>query len=874
MPRRKPQTDPAQLALLQAHTRTAPCVPAIREAVAAWAAAGYKGVTPTTRTLLNHWFHTDHRLRDGGKFAYFYFQKEALQTLIFLYEVAQIRRHKDLLQTYATATPNLRLLQYDAFPRYCLKMATGTGKTKVISLVVAWQYFNAILEDSTAYAANTLLLAPNLIVYERLRTDFEGGRIFRADPVIPPALQIFWDFDCYMRGDSERAASQGALYLTNIQQLYERQNAGDSNEPDIMTLMLGPKPPAQMDEVEPFDQRLVKRGGSVLVVNDEAHHTHDEENEWNRTIRRLHDNLAGRNRVFEKNSVSNVVQLDMTATPRYSKGALFTWTVFDYPLKQAILDNVVKRPLKGIAKGLAETPSDVASIRYQTYLTAGVQRWREYRDKLQPLKRKPVLFIMMNSTRDADDVADYLRTKYPGDFAGDKLHVIHTNRQGDVSAADLEDARKIAHEIDEPDNPINGIISVLMLREGWDVQNVTVIVGLRPYTAKANILPEQTIGRGLRLMFRGSIGANPSFQEHVDVIGNKAFIEFVTQLERDEDLALDTVDLDTQPVVIETIYPDPAKQDKDIAIPTLSPLLTRKRTLAEEIAGIDVSRIQTPKLPKKEGDAVAQAFTYEGYDIITLEKILEREYTIPEVQTSQEVISYYAKRIASDLKLPSQFAVLVPKIREFLTHYAFGETVNLDEPAMIKAISHRTAQHVTVKAFTQILRDVIVEEQIPVLESAGRPLSDCPGFPWSRPTLNAGKTVFNLVAADNEFEKTFAAFLQNAPDVVRFAKLPEKFGFAITYTDAAANLRYYEPDFVAVDEDGVHHLIETKGREDIDVKHKDRAAQLWCENAGMLTGVPWQYRKVLQKEFENLHPHEFADLIALDPITLLDWSSL
>lgn len=353
------------------------------------------------------------------------------------------------------------------------------------------------------------------------------------------------------------------------------------------------------------------------------------------------------------------------------------------------------------------------------------------------------------------------------------------------------------------------------------------------------------------------------------MIGNKAFIEFVEQLEKEEDLELDTVDLDRQPVTIQTIQPDPDKLDKDIVIPVLSPMLTRKRTLAEEIAAIDVSKIRTPKLPKKQGDAAAQAFQYEGYDIITLEKIIEREYTIPTVQTSQEVISYYAKRIATDVKLPSQFAALVPKIREFLTHHAFAETVDLDDPLMIKAISHPVAQHVTVKAFVALLREVVVEEQTPTLEHEGQPLSITEPFPWSRPTCEAKKTVFNLVAADNQFELKFAEYLEKAADVRRFAKLPERFGFTIPYTDSAANLRYYEPDFVAVTADSIHHLIETKGREDIDVRHKDRAAVLWCENATLLTDTQWQYIKVSQREFEQLRPDDFEDLIALEPIALL-----
>jgi type III restriction enzyme len=89
------------------------------------------------------------------------------------------------------------------------------------------------------------------------------------------------------------------------------------------------------------------------------------------------------------------------------------------------------------------------------------------------------------------------------------------------------------------------------------------------------------------------------------------------------------------------------------------------------------------------------------------------------------------------------------------------------------------------------------------------------------------------------------------------------------YTDSASNLRYYEPDFVAELLDGSRYLIETKGLEDINVAHKDRAARIWCENAILLTGGPWQYLKVPQSEFTKLEPGEFADLaVVLSPPTL------
>jgi len=403
-----------------------------------------------------------------------------------------------------------------------------------------------------------------------------------------------------------------------------------------------------------------------------------------------------------------------------------------------------------------------------------------------------------------------------------------------------------------------------MLREGWDVQSVTVIVGLRPYTSKANILPEQTVGRGLRLMFRGG----SRYTERVDVIGNNTFIKFVEQLERDEEIQLETFKIGEKVSII-TIAPDPKKADKDIAVPRLSPILTRKKSLAEEISELKVHEFNCPVLPRKQEELEAKTFQYTGYDIITLQKMVEREYKIPEPQTAEEVIGYYARRIAQDVKLPAQFSALAPKVREFLETKAFGGQVTLNDPAMIKAISSNVAQYVTIKTFVEALRKLVISELQPQLLHAGRLLSETPPFPWSRPTFAADKSVFNLVPCDNEFEKAFAQFLQKADDVERFAKLPEQFGFAIEYTDNAGNLRYYEPDFVVLTKDGTHYIVETKGLEDVNVANKDRAAQLWCENTTRLTGKSWAYLKVLQTSYNQLQPTRFEDLFVLEPKRLV-----
>lgn len=157
-----------------------------------------------------------------------------------------------------------------------------------------------------------------------------------------------------------------------------------------------------------------------------------------------------------------------------------------------------------------------------------------------------------------------------------------------------------------------------------------------------------------------------------------------------------------------------------------------------------------------------------------------------------------------------------------------------------------------------------IKEQKPQLV-ASRRVSETQPFPYSRPNaFAASKTVFTLAACDNDYEERFGRFLQDAQDVSAFAKLPSQFGFAIEYTDSAASLRYYEPDFVAILSDDSRRLIETKGREDPDVAHKDRAAGLWCENATQLTAVQWRYLKVPQAGFDKLEPTLYGDLVVFE----------
>lgn len=523
------------------------------------------------------------------------------------------------------------------------------------------------------------------------------------------------------------------------------------------------------------------------------------------------------------------------------------------------MDNVVKRPVKGLMKKMPAVQSTDVIKKYEAYLVAGVERWREYQTELLRFDKKPVLFVMMNDTKEADTVAAYLQRKFPEAFAGDKTLVIHTDKSGDISKKELEQARIAARTVDSNESPVNVIVSVMMLREGWDVENVTVVVGLRPYSSKAAILPEQAIGRGLRLMFRGK---GYGYTERVDIIGTEKFMEFVSELERTEDFKFEEEDLEKKLVIV-GIEPLESKREFDILMPELTPRLMRKSSLKDEIAAMDVMAFRYGAIPMSARDLRPEAFQFEGRDALTDEKLFDRDYKIQDVQTAEEVVSYYADLIMKDIKLPSQFHLLEPKLWQFLEQKAYGKPVDLRSEDILRVLCSNATRHAVKEIFVKELRKVVVTEAVPTLQGQGRSLMTTPKHPYNRPTLAAKKCVLNQVPCGNEFEKAFAKFLDKAEDVAAFIKLPDPFEFHIEYTDSATNMRYYEPDFAARLTTGAHYLLETKGQEDIDVSFKDRAAAMWCDNATRLTGTDWHYLKIPQKKFADLQPDTFSDLTAL-----------
>ena len=167
-----------------------------------------------------------------------------------------------------------------------------------------------------------------------------------------------------------------------------------------------------------------------MVLNDEAHHIHDPKLAWFKSIEDIH------NRLLQKGG-KLALQVDVTATPKHNNGAIFVQTVTDYPLVEAISQNVVKHPVLPDAPSrakLQERQSAKYTEKYADYLELGIIEWRKAYAEHEKLGKKAILFVMTDDTRNCDEVAEYLESRYPE--LKDAVLVIHTQRNGEISEAD------------------------------------------------------------------------------------------------------------------------------------------------------------------------------------------------------------------------------------------------------------------------------------------------------------------------------------------------------------------------------------------------------------------------------------------------------
>jgi len=822
----------------------------LRKAVHTWRKQGYSGTTPTTKRLLQYWFEEDH-LAEKEPFKFWFCQREAIETLIYVYEVMKKRNFIDMARDFGAGPIQGYDPSYDQYPLYAFKMATGSGKTYVMALSIVWQYFNHNKENKNDYTSKYLLIAGEKnVIYDRLTRDFKDGKIFQEIPVIPPEWQEEFDLRVILKEDPIHIIPESILFLTNIQQLEERQSKKKEAEEYVDRVM---ELPAVYNVSDIYQENRIKEVltscPNIMILKDEAHHIYSFEKAWKKILLELNKNLASQ---YGKGIN---MELDFTATPKTETGALFPWIVVDFSLKEAIEMNIVKLPLKGVVKGAEEIASEKAVERYRAWIDAGIRRWREYKNKLMPLSKRPILFFQCPENEEADEIFSYVNSAVP-DLKG-KVLLIHTDSTGEVKKADLPRAREFAKTIDEehPEkNPYEAIVSTLMLNEGWDVRNVNVIVGLRSYTSKRKVLPEQVIGRGLRKMFPEEDANVDKSINVLEVIGSPGLIDILEELEAQEGIKF--AEFDTgKSLNLTTIFVDENKLDKDIEIPILSPRIFIREFYLDEV---EIDKLTSLSIPLENK---VLEMEYVAIDMLKGMELIKRKWDLPVPQDSKSVIAYYTDQILKQLKIGSAFDTFYPLVKKYVIEKLFSERVNLDDPRVLYKLSSPEVQEKLIKLFVSAFKDMTFIEREPEKKDSIK-LSDIRPFVWSKMVHPANRCIFNYVPCDNDFEVDIAKFLDRAEDVDAFSKIVSKIGFFVEYRDSDGNFRLYYPDFVVLTDNNEYFILEAKGREDIDVEYKDKRIQLWCEDATNLTKSKWSFKRIDQEDFEKYRFRSVKELIS------------
>ncbi len=847
-----------------------PLVATLRKKVKEFRNGGYVGAADTSKSLLNWWFNTRHLLpktdETMAEFEYYFAQRETLETIIYLYDVVGVKDKHDLMRFDASGLVSGGMFD-ETWRRFVVKMATGTGKTKVLSLLLAWSFFHKLYEPESELARNFLVITPNIIVLDRIYRDFQGLRIFFDDPVLPDNgfdgrnWRDDFQLTLHLQDEVRITRPTGNIFLTNIHRVYSGEDIPPSpDDGNTMEYFLGKRPTGATTDSKVDLGMIVRDINELMVLNDEAHHIHDPRMAWFKSIEDIH------NRLKQKGAALSM-QVDTTATPKHNNGAIFVQTVADYPLVEAISQNVVKHPVLPDAASrtkLSERQSTKYTEKYADYIHLGVIEWRKAYVEHEKMGKKAIMFVMTDDTRNCDDVAEYLKGHYPD--LKDAVLVIHTKNNGEISEAAsgkgkdvLEKLRKQANEIDEMDSPYKAIVSVMMLKEGWDVKNVTTIVGLRAYSAKSNILPEQTLGRGLRKMYPAGL------EEYVSVVGTNAFMDFVESIQA-EGVVLERKPMGegTQaktPLVVEV---DKANEKKDIEaldieIPVLSPRVYREY---KNLSDLDVSALEHQRV-------LYLQFSEEEQREIVFKDITTGKVTHTTILDTagiadyRSVIGYFAQTIMKDLRLVSGYDVLYGKVKAFVQEQLFGRPVELESPNTLRNLSELTATKTLIETFKKAINALTIQDK------GDAKIRDTIKLRQTRPFVAKDqsyivpkKSVFNRIIGDSHFELLFASFLEDCSDVVSYAKNYLAVHFKLDYVNANGDLSNYYPDFLVKLSAKRIVIVETKGQEDLDVPLKMQRLRQWCEDINRVQAdVEYDFVYVDQESFENYKPTSFKQLV-------------
>lgn len=901
-------------------------------------------VTETTAELLKWWFQQDYM--DTRRFNFHEGQKQAILNTIYAHEVLGINTLQDI---YAAVAPEVMLesdraaqlisASKNAYPKYCMKMATGTGKTWVLQAMLIWQVLNANrYKESGRFTRNFLVVAPGLIVYDRLldafmgkerggRRDFKNSDITTYQELFIPetyrdeVFRFVQGTVCAKEDIGRKVTSGGIIAISNWhvlseegeeEEITEIETPGLDHDPIKVVQSLLPLTPgtSQGNDLNQLNRKF-ERGGilnylkelpDLMVFNDEAHHIHDFKKEGEVTEVEWQKSLN----IIAEPKGSRFIQVDFSATPYNQVGTgknvkltYFPHIIVDFDLKTAMKMGLVKSLVLDKRKEIGALSDE--ELEFKAYrdedgnpslsegqrimLRAGYAKLNKLASEFQTVDptRHPKMLVMCEDTTVTPLVEEFFKLEGLSD---DEILRVDSNRKGDLNRDDWAVLREKLFDMDAHKNP-RVVISVLMLREGFDVNNICVIVPLR--SSQARILLEQTIGRGLRLMWRGNEyddvkrdnrklikeGKHPqSMIDVLSIVEHPAFQQFYEELmqeglvgetDEDDDSTSSTGDLVS--VQLREGY-----EKYDFAIPFI--LREREETIKQK-------KVDYSTLPEFSGFKLAQLKAIIGKG----EKFISED-----VQTStrfgdyrvdggvmtatgyNDYISRIVRRISELMSQPltrsskvfanqSQYPYmqankpqLAAMIDGYIRNKMFGEKF---EPFVDENWRVLLVDTVTEHVIKVVARELLAAEESETTDEADvmyRRLSEVEKIAVRETySVAVSKCIYPKLPYPSRsglFEKAFIEMANQDGGVDAFCKVNEqKHDFVrLRYIKEDGLPAFYSPDFLVRIGD-VIYLVETKAQDQLahpNVKRKRKAAVAWCERINALEtekrmNCEWQY---------------------------------
>lgn len=926
-------------------------------------------VSEMTAELLKWWFQAE--FQEARQFNFHPGQRQALLNIIYAHEVLGISTLQDIYQAAApdvllASTRDSEIIRApkNAYPKYCLKMATGTGKTWVLQALMVWQVLNANrAENSDRYTRNFLVVAPGLIVYDRLLDAFMGKErdgkrdftisdlaifqeLFIPDSYRDEVFRFVQGAVCPKEEIGRKATAGGIIAISNWHVLSEEgepldddeiEARGDTLDPKAVVQSILPLPPgtSQGNDLNVLNRRY-ERGGilsylqglpALMVFNDEAHHIHDfkregevTEVEWQKSLNLIAEPKGRR-----------FVQVDFSATPynevgtgKNSRKSYFPHIVVDFDLKTAMRAGLVKSLVLDKRSEIGalshadldykvdrdENDNPMLSEGQRIMLRAGLTKLRKLEADFAGLDpdKHPKMLVVCEDTTVTPLVDEFMRLE---GLADDEVLRVDSNRKGELKPDEWKVLRERLFDVDRHKSP-RVIVSVLMLREGFDVNNICVIVPLR--ASASGILLEQTIGRGLRLMWRGNeyedikrenrqlirSGKTPNNMiDILSIVEHPAFQSFYNELIQ-EGLAAEADDEDEQSSSstgdLISVGLRPGFEEYDFAIP----FILREQVEELEDTKIDVTTLpafgsfsldqlksqigQGEKFHSEDVQARTRfgdyrvhggVMTATGYNDY-LARITRR---ITEAVTLTDTTGS-SKAFANASKFPYiqiNRAELAEGIDTFVRKHLFERDLDplADENWRVLLIDPVT-EHI-IKVWARAILEAEDSVVIAEAEVAHRRLSEVSKLAMREgSSLAVEKAIYLRLpypSRNGGLEQAFMETCERDASVDAFCKINEqKHTFArLRYIKEDGLPAFYSPDFL-VRASGNIYLVETKAQGQLtspNVLRKRKAAMAWCDRINALapehrTEADWHYVLLGEDSFYGWRDKggSMADLLA------------